>query len=155
MQNKISPAIAALIVIVMIGAATAGVAAISNQNSGTAIVDGNTVPAQSGTANSPSAEQRLKDGTYSSDGIYSTPGGKQSIGLTVTLKDDIIQEVDLEQQATGGDTAIYQAKFASGYKPLVQGKNINDVKLTRVAGSSLTSNGFNEALESIKRDAAS
>jgi hypothetical protein len=98
---------------------------------------------------------KLNDGIYNAQGSYRTPGGTESIALTVTLENSIIKDIDLEQQASGGDTEVYQAKFASGYKPLVIGKNIDEVKLTRVAGSSLTSNGFNEALKQIKLDATS
>ncbi|WP_447589312.1 hypothetical protein [Microbacterium lacticum] len=35
----------------------------------------------------------------------------------------------------------------------VVGKDIDDVSVSRVAGSSLTSGGFNDALETIKADA--
>jgi uncharacterized protein with FMN-binding domain len=157
MQNKLSQPVAALIVIVMIASATAGVSMISDKptqeplhpNSNEA-----TAPKQTTTDNSPVSYAAFKDGIYSSDGRYSTPGGNESIGITVTLKGGIIEDINLEQRATGGDTEIYQRKFASQYKEYVVGKNIEEVKLTRVAGSSLTSNGFNDSLESIKRDAA-
>lgn len=151
--NKINPAIAALIVIVLVGAATAGVASISNNNES----DVATSPASSRpTPNTASSsDTTYKDGEYASQGSYITPGGRESIGLTVTLKDGIIADIELDQQASGGDTVIYQRKFASGYKAEVVGRNIDEVELSRVAGSSLTSNGFNNALEQIKTDAAS
>lgn len=153
MQNKIHPAIAALIVIAMISVATVAVAKLNDQAA--------QKPFSSDTATTPipgpssGSQSNLKDGTYVAEGTYNTPGGTESIGLTVTLNNDIIEDIGLKQLASGGDTAIYQAKFASGYKPLVQGKKIEEVKLDRVSGSSLTSDGFNRALESIKRDAAS
>lgn len=151
--NKINPAIAALIVIVLVGVATAGVASISNSNES----DVATSPASSrSTPNTASSsDTAYRDGEYTSQGSYITPGGRESIGLTVTLKDGVIEDVELDQQASGGDTVIYQRKFASGYKAEVVGKNIDEVELSRIAGSSLTSNGFNNALEQIKTDAAS
>lgn len=155
MQNKINPAIASLIVIVLVGAATAGVAKLNKQSiNESASSNINTSTRPNDAEPSHTTTSGLQDGIYASSGTYSTPGGMESIGLTVTLKNGIIEDVTLEQQASGGDTAIYQSKFASGYEPLVKGRNIEDVKLHRVAGSSLTSDGFNKALESIKRDAA-
>lgn len=151
MQNRISPAVASLIVIVMIGAATAGVANLDNKNTDEPAP---TNAMSSQPSISSTTQATLQGGVYTKKGTYSTPGGTESISLTVTLKNDIIEDIDLQQNANRGDSAIYQSKFASGYKPLVQGKDIKQVKLTRVAGSSLTSNGFNQALENIRRDAA-
>lgn len=153
MRTKIHPSIAALIVIAMISAATVAVAKISDQTIDEPLLSDTTTLPTPDTSNS--SQSNLRDGTYAAEGSYNTPGGIESIGLTVTLNKGIIKNIDLEQQASGGDTAIYQARFASGYKPLVIGKKIEEVKLNRVAGSSLTSDGFNKALESIKRDAAS
>jgi hypothetical protein len=155
-QNKISPAIAALIVIVLIGASTAAVMMIGDKKSDVALFQDKSTPVdQSTPSTSTVIDTQLKDGTYTSSGTYSTPGGVESIGLTVTLHNGIIDDVALEQQATGGDAAVYQEKFASNYKQLVKGKKIDEINLTRVAGSSLTSNGFNDALANIRHDAAS
>lgn len=150
--NNINPAIASLIVIVLIGASTAGVAYLNNDSDNPAMPQ---ITAQSSGQAIPPPPSRTpyKDGTYSSQGSYITPGGRESIGLTVMLKNGIIEVANLQQQASGGDTVLYQRKFASGYKAEVIGKNIDEVKLNRVAGSSLTSNGFNDALEHIKTDA--
>lgn len=152
-NTKLHPAIAAMIVIVLIGISTAVVAALDGEKKMESTIQ-DKMPTSS-TSKGSLDSQSANNGTHTATGEYRTPGGTESISLTVTLKDNIIEDIDLEQHASGGDTAIYQAKFASGYKPLVKGKNINEVKLTRVAGSSLTSSGFNQALESIKRDIAS
>jgi hypothetical protein len=59
--------------------------------------------------------------------------------------------------ATGGandpEASQYQSQFISGYKSLVVGKSIDSVSLSRVSGSSLTSQGFNNALQQIKNQA--
>lgn len=154
-QNKISPAIAALIVIVLISVSTVAVMMIGDKKSDVTLFQDKSVPVDQNTPSSSTAtDTQLKDGIYTSNGTYSTPGGVESIGLTVTLNNGIIGDVTLEQQATGGDAAVYQEKFASSYKQLVKGKKIDEVNLTRVAGSSLTSNGFNDALANIRHDAA-
>lgn len=151
MQNRISPAVASLIVVVMIGIATLAVAKLNNATSDAPAIAHST----SNQLGAPTTTRStLKDGVFTTKGTYSTPGGAESINLTVILKNDIIVNVELQQNASRGDSAIYQAKFASGYKPFVQGKDIKEIKLTRVAGSSLTSDGFNQAIENIRRDAA-
>ncbi|MHD0330680.1 hypothetical protein ACY18M_17150, partial [Proteus mirabilis] len=58
-----------------------------------------------------------------------------------------------DQQGQRGESREYQAKFASGFKTLVVGKKIDEVSLSRVAGSSLTSGGFNAALADIESQA--
>ena len=48
----------------------------------------------------------------------------------------------------------YQAKFIGGIAEAVVGQDIDEISVSRVAGSSLTSGGFNQAIEAIKADAA-
>ena len=95
----------------------------------------------------------FKDGTYTATGSYQTPGGQESIDVTLTLSGNTITDAKLTQNATGGEAAEFQSKFASGYKSLVVGKKITDVSLTRVAGSSLTPIGFNNAISDIENQA--
>ncbi|MDB5162062.1 MAG: uncharacterized protein JWM52_570 [Candidatus Saccharibacteria bacterium] len=144
-SKKISPAIIAVIVIVLIGIVVTTVIILNNQ-SNTPLTTGTTSTRTNGT---------YKDGTYAATGAYSTPGGRESIEVTVTLAGNIITSTTLKSNAISGEAKEYQADFASGYKSLVVGKNIDEVSLSRVAGSSLTSNGFNTALEQIKTDASS
>lgn len=93
------------------------------------------------------------NGTYTAKGNYSTPGGTESITVTVTLNNDVITSVSATGSATGGNSAQYQRQFLSGYTSLVEGKSIDEVQLSRVAGSSLTSSGFNRAIDSIQDEA--
>lgn len=99
------------------------------------------------------ATNAFKDGTYSATGTYQTPGGRESIDVTVTLAEGAITDATVEQNARGGEAAEYQSKFVSGYKTQVIGKKIDEVNLSRVAGSSLTSNGFNNAIQDIENQA--
>ena len=94
-----------------------------------------------------------KDGTYSATGNYVSPGGAESIGVTLTLKDDVIVDITTVSNAFRPETKIYQGKFISGYKTLVVGKKIDEVALTKVSGSSLTPKGFRDALAQIKVEA--
>lgn len=154
--GKLHPGIAALIVIVLIGVATAVVVAV--QNNQQSRQEAPTTQQQSSTnetAPSNTTEATgYRDGTYSATGSYISPGGRESIELEVTIENGVITATDLEQNATSREGRDYQAAFAGGYAELVVGKNVDEVSLSRVAGSSLTSNGFNAALDQIKDDAA-
>jgi uncharacterized protein with FMN-binding domain len=94
-----------------------------------------------------------KDGTYSATGNYISPNGDEKVGVTVTLKNSIIETVSIETFGSNDEAKQYQASFKSGINNVVVGKNVNDVSVSRVASSSLTSTGFNRALETIKSDA--
>lgn len=96
-----------------------------------------------------------KDGVYSATGNYVSPGGAEEVGVTVTLKDDIITTVEVALNSPRPTSQEFQGIFAANYKPLVLGKNIDDVELSKVSGSSLTSQGFNDALLKIKTEAKS
>ena len=56
-------------------------------------------------------------------------------------------------KATSGNALRYQTEFEDGIGAEVIGKNIDELSVDKVAGSSLTSDGFNAALEKIKADA--
>lgn len=93
------------------------------------------------------------DGTYDATGDYAAPSGPESIEVEVTLKDDVITDVTVTPNASGGQPAQHQTKFAGGIAPTVVGKDIDTLQITRVAGSSLTSGGFNDAISQIKAEA--
>lgn len=93
------------------------------------------------------------DGTYSATGNYQTPGGSERIGVKVTLSNGVVSDADLTEMGMTGEAKEYQEQFASAYKTQVVGKKISEIKLDRVAGSSLTSAGFNDAISDIAKQA--
>jgi len=103
---------------------------------------------ESGTGASPYA-----DGEYSAFGSYQSPGGRQEVGVTVTLSNSVITALTLDTSQTKGTSAEYQGKFSSGIDDLVVGKSIDELDVSKVSGSSLTSGGFNDAIEQIKTEA--
>ena len=107
--------------------------------------------ADSGSGSNTSAS--YKNGTYTADGSYQAPSGTESITVKVTLTSDKITAVTVTPHATNGNPAMFQSQFASSISALVVGKDIDTIKVSRVAGSSLTSGGFNAAITSIKADA--
>ncbi|TYQ09237.1 UNVERIFIED_ORG: uncharacterized protein with FMN-binding domain [Gordonia westfalica J30] len=97
--------------------------------------------------------EQYKDGEYTAEGGYISPGGPQKVGVTVTLSNDVITAVSVDTSQTKGPSVEYQGKFAGGISDVVVGKNIDDIEVDKVSGSSLTSGGFNEAIEKIKQEA--
>lgn len=101
----------------------------------------------------PERNSIYKDGTYSAVGAYVSPGGDESINVSLTLKGGVIVDSNVVSNATRDETKRYQGRFISGYKALVIGKKLDEVNLTKVSGSSLTPKGWNDAISQIKTQA--
>lgn len=91
-----------------------------------------------------------KDGTYQVIGNYVSPGGPREIDVTVTLQNDIITDSTFVGKADDPMSKRFQGEFGDNYQSQVIGKNIDEIILTKVSGSSLTPKGFNDALSKIK-----
>lgn len=128
---------------------TATSAATTSSSSAVATTAAGTPAVQTTTA----AASTYSDGTYTASGSYSSPGGSETISITLTLAGDVITAATAEGEATGGPSSQYQGEFVDNFAALIVGKDIDDVSLDKVAGSSLTSGGFNAATETIKSDA--
>ena len=96
-----------------------------------------------------------KNGTYTAEGTYTSPGGPEAITVSVTIANGVVTNTTVNPQADNPVSIKFQNDFVAGYKAFVVGKNINDLKLSKVSGSSLTPVGFNNALTKIKEQAAS
>lgn len=94
-----------------------------------------------------------KDGVYDVKGSYNSPAGAETLGVKLTLKDNVVTDAEVVVEATNPKSKFMQDAFAGGYKEMVIGKKINDIHLEKVSGSSLTPIGFNDALEQIKSQA--
>lgn len=156
-KKKLHPALASLIVIALIGIVASAAIIITNNNN-------KETPSQSTQENSqdvvdsaPSSESTdtstYENGTYNATGTYLSPGGRQSIELSVTITDGVITDTSIKNNASDVESREHQELFSNNYKALVVGKKADEVSLSRVSGSSLTSNGFNAALDQIKDDA--
>lgn len=93
---------------------------------------------------------KYKDGKYTDSANYFSPGGTEGVTITVTISNDKISDVSFAGTTDNSTSKRYQDMFASGFKSQVVGKKVDDVRLSRVSGSSLTSNAFNSALAKIK-----
>jgi uncharacterized protein with FMN-binding domain len=98
------------------------------------------------------ADRSYDDGTYTADGWYGSQPSR--IGVTLTLADSRITAVQITTPATDPTSLDYQRRFAEAAPDAVIGKHIDDADVSRLAGASGTSEGFNEALRTIRQDAA-
>ncbi len=104
-------------------------------------------------ADASTATGSYSDGEYSATGEYQSPGGAESIEVTVTLESNVVTEVTVTGNATAGNALRYQTEFEDGIAAEAVGVNIDQLAVDKVAGSSLTSDGFNDAIAQIKADA--
>jgi len=100
-------------------------------------------------------DESYADGTYTADGSYQAPSGTESITVELTLADDTVTDISVTPHASDPTAKGMQANFASGIADQVVGQDIDQLNITRVSGSSLTSGGFKIAITAIKAEAAS
>lgn len=133
------------------GAAVAGIAGalVLAGCSGAADAD-----AEGTSGDTGSASGEYNDGTYTADGAYQTPETLEEISVTLTLETGVVSEVTVTGDPQARETEQYQGEFIDGIAEEVVGVAIDDLDVSRVAGSSLTSGGFNSAVEDIKSQAA-
>jgi len=94
-----------------------------------------------------------KDGTYTADGSYQTPETVEKISVSITVHDDAVTAVEVTGDPQAAETKHYQGQFIGGISAQVVGKKLDDISVSRVSGSSLTSKGFTQALDAIRTEA--
>lgn len=100
-----------------------------------------------------SSNASFKDGDYDGEGEYSNPGGQSKVKVELTILEGKITEIEVTPEATNSTSKGYQQSFAGGISGEVVGKSIDELNVSKVSGSSLTSIGFNQAIDQIKADA--
>lgn len=109
------------------------------------------VPGSSALASSGAG---YKDGTYTAEGNYKSPNGTETVGVQLTLANGTVSAVEVTPHPSNPNTKKFQGQFAGGIAEQIVGKSLDEIKVSKVAGSSLTSGGFNQAVEDIKTQAA-
>ena len=106
-------------------------------------------PAASGTGGT------YKDGTYTAEGSYQTPETVEKITVSITIAGDTVTAVKVTGNPQASETEHYQSQFIGGISAQVVGKKLDEISVSRVSGSSLTSKGFTQALATIRTEAKS
>lgn len=95
---------------------------------------------------------KYADGEYTAEGLYS--GGSKSIIVKLELDSDAIKHIEVTPNTTIKMSLGLQKRFAEAVPNVVVGRTIDEVHLDKLAGSSRTTQGFNDALEKIKSEAS-
>jgi hypothetical protein len=107
-----------------------------------------TAPGSQGTSQEASA---YVDGTYSAEGPYQSPAGQENMGITLVIKGGVVTSVSVSPKAEDPTSKQFQELFSSGISALVVGKSLDSLgSLGAVNGASLTPNGFEAAVATIK-----
>jgi uncharacterized protein with FMN-binding domain len=115
---------------------------------------GGSTASNSGGGDTTPSTTTYKDGSYTAPGTYESPGGTEHISVTLTLAKNIITAMKVTTVKADPTATGYEQMFEGGINAVTVGKDINTLNIGVVAGSSLTSLGFNRALATIKADAA-
>lgn len=112
-----------------------------------------TSPAPAPTTPTPTTLSTIyTDGARTVNTSYIAPGSSNhTMAITLTLKGDVVTASSIVYGGDKvGESTKYQNRFMAAYESQVIGKKIDSIKLSRVGGASLTTNGFNDALAQIK-----
>lgn len=93
------------------------------------------------------------DGTYEATGQYATPESVETIDVTLTIAGDTVTAVEVTGDPQAAESKRYQSEFIGGIQDEIVGKKLDEISVSKVAGSSLTSGGFNKAVDAIKTEA--
>jgi hypothetical protein len=140
-----------------LAAALAGCASTTSMSSSSgSSVDSSGASSSTGSSATSTSDNttNYKDGTYSADGSYVSPGGQEEIAVTVTVKSNLITAVSVKTIKADSEAAQYQSQFSSGISAVAVGRSLATLSVSNVAGSSLTSQGFDAALATIRTEAA-
>jgi uncharacterized protein with FMN-binding domain len=133
--------------------ATLALAGCSAAASGGGNDSGSDAGTDAGVDSSADTTAEYADGDYTAQGNYVSPAGPSKVTVEITLAGDVVTAVTVTPLATEGNSIGFQTLFAEGIAAVVEGRDIDTLDVSRVGGSSLTSGGFNDAIEKIKAEA--
>lgn len=121
---------------------------------GTSTVDTTTIDTSSSTTSaSPTSASSYKDGVYTATASYSVPRSSNSISATVTVSGGKITAVTANDSYSDGESAMYIDSFESSVSGSAVGTSLADATFSRIGGASLTTEGFNSVLDSVRTQA--
>ena len=91
------------------------------------------------------------DGTYSATASYFTPRNvEHDIEVQLTVNDDVVTGAEVLYDGSPSAATPSHSRFDGAYTSEVVGVALDDISLSRTGGASLTSEAFNEAVDTIK-----
>lgn len=97
---------------------------------------------------------RFRNGSYTTEASYFTPARtRHDMDITLTVTDDIVTDAAITYDGGAPETGHHR-RFDSAYRDAVIGVALDEISLARVGGASLTSEAFNEAVDTIEQQAS-
>ena len=165
-MNSKKPLLTAAAGLALLGTAGCGSAGTAQDTAPDEATGTSTPAASSGTASSGTAPSgavssaaaaiggEYQDGEYTAKGSYIPPSNtKEEVTVSLTLSDGVVTDLEVSTSGNHPTSKRYQAEFTDGVQQEVVGKPLDEVKVDKIASSSLTSSGFNKALDEIKSEA--
>ena len=151
-MNSKKPLLSAAAGLALLGTAGCGSAGTAQDTA----VDDASGTASPGTSTSAGPGSRdFQDGEYTATGSYIPPSNtKEEVTVSLTLSDGVVTELNVSTSGNHPTSKRYQAEFTDGVQNEVVGKPIDELNVDKIASSSLTSSGFNKALDTIMNEAA-
>lgn len=155
--------------IAIIGAATIGGAALLRNDADADEINATTPTAStssnaSGEPTTPTSNSQTDttqvtggytDGTYTATASYSVPhGDSNSLTTEVTIVDGVITTVTTTNNTNDRESEFYIANFEESLSGASVGQSIASYTPSRIGGASLTTAAFDDALDTIRNDAA-
>jgi hypothetical protein len=95
------------------------------------------------------------DGTYTTQVSYFTPRRTEHVmDISLTLENDVVVATEIVWDGDVTPKTPNHTSFDNAYEALVVGQPLNEIYLSRVGGASLTSEAFNEAIQTIETEAS-
>lgn len=106
-----------------------------------------------GSSKASSAMSLYRNGHYTATGHYLTPGGNESIAVSIDVEGDNVTASAVQVEATSPTARQFQQQFRTTIASQVASRPLSALSVSRVSGASLTSLGFNDALTRIRQEA--
>ncbi len=159
--TKIAVSIGSIAVIATAGIggfllATSNDATVPTTQTATSVPQSTNPAISTNTSNASSTTtSSYKDGTYSATASYYVPhGGTNSITATVTIVAGKITSATTTHQYGDSESSMYIDSFESGVSNAATGVSLAEATFSRIGGASLTTEGFNSAIDSIRSQAS-
>ena len=97
--------------------------------------------------------QLIADGVHTEDVSYISPGGNENFKLTLEIKENVVENVEIIQSTPISEVGKKKVASANAQlQTLLVGKSLDEVEIPTiiVSGASLTSKAFNEKLNELK-----
>ncbi|MBC7471711.1 MAG: hypothetical protein H7196_00390 [candidate division SR1 bacterium] len=94
-----------------------------------------------------------KDGTYTSITKYKVPGSLNEMELTITVSKNEVADINMISKYSDEASSVYDNELKANYKKLSIGKRLDKVPEIQIAGSTPTSDAFDNAAYNILQKA--